>query len=504
MFAIERLIDENPACASQLTLTSIESKRYMDDLLSFDSFDDLKLVTQESKALFESRGFKLRKWVANSVSKSVLLNLPPEDLGANDKEIDLTSHLMPDSKALGLVWDEEGDRLRVCSRRKLVDVSTRREMLSVLASQYDPLGFLAPCFLGGKLILQKVTSSGLGWDEILPGDGLSNWIAWAVSVEPFLGYFVPRCCFPEDGAEIEKSKVSYQLHGFSDPSNSALSCVVYLRRVVEGRRSCVAFIQGKSRVVLVNQSNLVISRKEVKAAVMCSELMKSVSESLQHLGCGLHFWTDSHVVLRWIINPNLNLPRFVKRRIDKIHSVASAEIWKYVNTCSNPADVGTREDSFKKSPGHTLWINGPKFLWQTRIVTHSPSSCVSVKRLNVDKNLLVDSKNVCALDKLIEVSPDLYTLKKRLSYLICFKQYVVAKARGLTFKKPMLNADMLEDALTDIIKYVQSRCFGAVQILKRDSADAFDAILKRINQNANNVADMKRVSELKTLRNLSH
>ena len=40
--------------------------------------------------------------------------------------------------------------------------------------------------------------------------------------------------------------------------------------------------------------------------------------------------------------------------------------------------------------------------------------------------------------------------------LICFKQYVVAKARGLTFKKPMLNANVLEDALTDIIKYVQS------------------------------------------------
>ena len=158
----------------------------MDDLLLFfDSFDDLKLVTQESKAVFESRGFKLHKWVANSMSKSVLLNLPPEDLRANVKEIDLTSQLMPDSKALGLVWDVKSDRLRVCSRRKLVDVSTRREILSVLASQYDPLGFLAPCFLGGKLILQKVTSSGLGWDEILPSDVLSNWIAWAVQWNRF-------------------------------------------------------------------------------------------------------------------------------------------------------------------------------------------------------------------------------------------------------------------------------------------------------------------------------
>ena len=120
----------------------------------------------------------------------------------------MTFQLKPDSKALGLVWDAEDDRLRVCSERKLVDVSTRREMLSVLASQYDPLGFLAPCFLGEKLILQKVTSLGLGWDEILPSDVLSNRIAWAASVEPLLGYFVPRCCFPENGAEIEKSKVS--------------------------------------------------------------------------------------------------------------------------------------------------------------------------------------------------------------------------------------------------------------------------------------------------------
>ena len=182
----------------------------MDDLLlSFGSFDDLRLVTQESKAFFESRGFKLRKWVANSVSKSVLLNISPDDLGANAKEIDLTFQLMPDSKALDLAWDVEGDRLRVCSRRKLVDVSTRREMLNVLAREYDPFGFLAPCFLGRKLILQKVTSSGLGWDEILPSDVLSKWIAWAASVKPFLGYFVPRCCFPEDGAGIEKSKVRY-------------------------------------------------------------------------------------------------------------------------------------------------------------------------------------------------------------------------------------------------------------------------------------------------------
>ena len=145
LFAIERLLSENPTNANLMTLNAIETKRYMDDLLlSFDSFDDLELVAKQSMALLKSRGFKFRKWVANGVSKSVLLNVPSEDLGRNVREIDLTSQLMPDdSKALGLVWDVEGDKLRVCSRRKLERISTRREMLSVLASQYDPLGFLS-------------------------------------------------------------------------------------------------------------------------------------------------------------------------------------------------------------------------------------------------------------------------------------------------------------------------------------------------------------------------
>ena len=39
---------------------------------------------------------------------------------------------------------------------------------------------------------------------------------------------MPRCLFPETSLEVGTSSVEYQLHGFSDASNSALSCVVYL------------------------------------------------------------------------------------------------------------------------------------------------------------------------------------------------------------------------------------------------------------------------------------
>ena len=112
--------------------------------------------------LFASRGFKLHKWVANNnLSKSVLSFVPSCDSNTNLKKIDLCSQSVRDSKALELVWKVESDRLRVFSYPKLIEVFTRRQMLSVLASQFDPLGILAPYLLGGKLILQKTFTSKL-------------------------------------------------------------------------------------------------------------------------------------------------------------------------------------------------------------------------------------------------------------------------------------------------------------------------------------------------------
>ena len=103
---------------------------------------------------------------------------------------------MPDSKTLGLVWDVENDRLRVCFKhQKLGEVTTRRDMLGALAGQFDPLDILAPCLLKGKLILQKVTILSLGWDAELSEDILKDWSKWLNVMESFAGLFIRRYCF---------------------------------------------------------------------------------------------------------------------------------------------------------------------------------------------------------------------------------------------------------------------------------------------------------------------
>ena len=141
---------------------------------------------------------------------------------------------------------------------------------------------------------------------------------------------------------------------------SALFCVVYLRRIANGQE-CVSCIQGKVNVTLVNQVNWVIARKKLEAAKMCAELMLQVSNSLRHLACGLHFWSNSQVVSKWILNPDLDLPRCAKRRVDRMHLTAPANAWKYANTTLNPADVGTRWENVKNA-GILTWLDGPSFL----------------------------------------------------------------------------------------------------------------------------------------------
>ena len=330
--------------------------------------------------------------------------------------------------------------------------------------------------MGGKLILHRATCAGIGWDDELPKDMMINWRAWLCLLRPISEVSIPRYCFWEAETETGDDKnVSYQLHGFSDASNDALACVVYLRRLI-GRRSNVAFVHGKSKLVLLSQTDWTISRKELEAARLCSELVFAVSKSLQHLSCSFHLWTDSQVALKWIVNPDLHLPRFVKRRVDKIHLMTSACDWNYIQGSLNPADVGTREGSVRNSDSFALWLGGPPFLLQGPLEPKPVSPAVVVRSTSINLDLLSLKSNTY-LDRIIESAPDLYTLKKRVAYLIAFKQYIVAKSQKCNLCKPKLDADYLDNAFMEVVKFVQKTHFGtAIKLLQEKSSDAYDLI----------------------------
>ena len=123
-------------------------------------------------------------------------NIPKNNLARNIIEVGLGSQPLPDSKALGLVWEPENDRFRIkWEEGARAEVTTRRSMYSKLASLFDPLGLAAPYLQKGKLLLQKVATSGFGWDDGLPHDILRKWETWVDTLKSLSNVSLPCCCY---------------------------------------------------------------------------------------------------------------------------------------------------------------------------------------------------------------------------------------------------------------------------------------------------------------------
>ena len=104
------------------------------------------------------------------------------------------------------------------------------------------------------------------------------------------------------------------------------------------------------------------------------------------------------------------------------------------------------------------------------------SLAVVVRSASINVDLLSLEGNTC-VHWIIESAPDLYTLKKRVEYLIAFKQYIVAKLQKRSLCKPKLDADCFDDAFMNVVKFVQrTHCGTAIKLLQEKSSDAYDLI----------------------------
>ncbi|XP_069107400.1 uncharacterized protein [Argopecten irradians] len=106
-----------------------------------------------------------------------------------------------------------------------------------------------------------------------------------------------------------------------------------------------------------------ISRLELCAAVLATQLKNTVIANLGIDFDKVRMYTDSQIILGYICNSTRRFYVYVANRVQKTRSSTEPEQWTYVNTNVNPADDGTRS-----SPAYRLsksfWLNGPKFLRQ--------------------------------------------------------------------------------------------------------------------------------------------
>ncbi|XP_028314842.1 uncharacterized protein LOC114470696 [Gouania willdenowi] len=235
---------------------------------------------------------------------------------------------------------------------------TKRGILSVVGSVYDPLGFLSPFTLPAKLIMQELCKNALGWDENIPQTFCQRWTGWLADLNKMAEFKVDRCMKPINFGQIRYA----QLHHFSDASECGYGTVSYLRLENNKDEVYVAFILGKSRVAPLKQ--MTIPRMELTAAVLAVRVDIMLQREL-HLKLDKSiFWTDSTTVLKYLNNETKRFQTFVANRISVVRDATEVAQWRYVNTKENPADEASRGLTAERFLNCRRWIEGPEFLYK--------------------------------------------------------------------------------------------------------------------------------------------
>lgn len=328
----------------------IQKDFYMDDLMTGSETEEgcIKLQQQIS-AILGSAKFPLRKWCSNSVSILGCLGKQEDDplFTLEIKDGDTI-------KSLGLGWMPYRDEFHFnIAMAPGHGKCTRRTLLSDLNRVFDPLGFLSPVLLKGKIFLQQVWTLKVGWDSPLPTEIAEKWESFIYELQKLKELTIPRKAKQASGCD-------FQIHGFSDASQEAYGACVYIRTRDENGQFYTRLLCSKTRVAPLKGST--IPRLELNGALLLSQLVERVSKawSVDCRSCRL--WTDSTIVLGWLNAQAARLKVYVSNRVEQILEITDATQWRHVSTSENPADISSRGLKPHELLEAKLWWNGPQWL----------------------------------------------------------------------------------------------------------------------------------------------
>ncbi|CAK1593094.1 unnamed protein product [Parnassius mnemosyne] len=332
-------------CKNKAIADIIMHDFYVDDLLTgADDLDDVKAIRQGVAEVLASARMPLRKWRSNDPELLSEIANTSLDLNIGSREPD---------KLLGLGWHSDSDELCFPLNSLVPDGNTKRDLLSVIAQIFDPLGLLAPYVITMKILIQRLWLDKLSWDEPLSPEIKKRWYGIIKSL-PFLNNIrIPRLVICESYRVL-------QLHIFTDASECAYGACIYVRSVSDKGEVMVRLLTAKSRVAPIKPTT--IPRLELCGALVGARLYEKVVNSLRVKVDQVYFWTDSTIVLGWLRMLPCKLQPFVRNRVAEILDKASDHKWGHVPTDRNPADLISRGIDISALARLRLWWSGPEFL----------------------------------------------------------------------------------------------------------------------------------------------
>ena len=264
MFALRTTADTYEDESGKEAADFVRRNFYIDDgLTSVDDEDTAVRLIDTTRQLCKQGGFELHKLSSNSVE--VLKSVPPESRCSTTQSLEVGVGRLPIQRALGIEWDTENDVLQF-SVKPNEKAPTRRGMLSVVSSIFDPLGFISPFILRGKQILKELCRDGLGWDDPVPETLLMRWNEWMSELETLSTLKIRRCYSPRDFGTLQQ----VELHHFSDASTHGYGQCSYLRLIDDQNRVCCRLVMSKARVT--PSKPVTVPRLELTAALISVQI----------------------------------------------------------------------------------------------------------------------------------------------------------------------------------------------------------------------------------------
>ncbi|CAH8633785.1 unnamed protein product [Schistosoma guineensis] len=329
---------------------AVKNNFYVDDcLVSFPTCDQAKSFVKQISELLCRGGFKLKKWVTNSEEVRAIL----PDVCKEQSLIEMSTDYDTTHRTLGVEWDFKQDVFKFyfdAPERP----PTRRSILSIVSSLFDPLGLIAPVCLNAKLLLQKLCRSQIGWDQPLNEPYMSTWLGWVRFMRQIGHVTVARGI----KRKIDEPDAKVELHLFSDASEVGYGAVAYARVSYLKEPPYCILLYSKSRVAPIRQ--VTIPRLEMAAAVLSVRLSEVLRRSLPNFFCEVNLHTDSMIVLYYIKNIENRYCTYIANRLAVVHQYTKVEQWNYVKSSQNPADWTSR--GIQKMTDLESWFKCPTLL----------------------------------------------------------------------------------------------------------------------------------------------
>lgn len=349
--------DEHPRAVE-----GIIKRFYVDDYMdSFATEEEAIQVTSQVIEINRRGNFELRNVISNS--RAVTSYFGSKNESVINMNLD-GEHCT--EKVLGLFWDTSTDEFLFKFNFLKIDPETlnssrrpsKRDVLKILMSVFDPLGILAHYIVRAKMILQEVWMRKIqNWDSPLPEDITCKWKEWFKGLHE-----VKRVRIRRNYSELLLQASNIELHVFTDASERAYAAVAFMRIEVE-QDVHVSLISGKTKIASQKTSKILsMPRLELQGALLGVRLAKLIQDDHSVKFASTTFWSDSQTVLSWIKTEYGSFKPFVAHRIAAILESSEPSQWRYISTKDNPADDATKPTKYDPFEVESRWFKGPVFL----------------------------------------------------------------------------------------------------------------------------------------------